>query len=237
MNQSGMTLRSLESSLFWWQIVGIALVLLSAFAGGFVLYFRGRVTSAKDAAFGGAIASANERASNADERAARALQETEQLRVEAGRLGVQTQSLKADVARQRERAAKAELALLEFQQRVAPRGLTGHARVSLINVLRTAAPGKVDFACMSSNGEGVQYMDEIASAMREAGWPIVGMIHNLGGPNPVGVLLLVRSIAEPPSHAATLLAALQAAGISPLVGPDGDVPVDTVRLWIGRKAQ
>lgn len=159
------------------------------------------------------ITSANERASQANERA-------EQLEVDAAKL--------------RERAAQAEKDLLELQERFKARHITVEQQTRILEALSRSAKGKITVSCASGqNPEPCVFAKEIENIVRLAGWH-VHLSHSLyAGRIPVGLILQAGDRALPTADA--LQEAFETAGIKMHRQKASGIGDDRISLTVGSK--
>lgn len=150
----------------------------------------------------------------------------------------QIASLETIAAEQKERAAKAELALLTLQQKLAPRHLEREQRDALIAYLESAAKfsterrARLVVNCLGPISEPCHFADELVSALREAGWPVEE--YNRGGTksgaDSEGVLIASRNMYS----LSVLRNALLQAGVEADIDPTG-ANDEVIILWVGYK--
>jgi chromosome segregation ATPase len=164
-NPKEMTLSSLESASFWANVALVLFSLLAATSAMFALYFSTKVGAAKDAELNrfkqqssAAIANAEARGAEANEKAAeasaglaRSNEEIARLTLESAKTTERTAVLSLEVEKESRKRAEAERALLELQQRVKPRSLTTSEYSSLTSAL-TRSPIKGPVEVMHSRG-------------------------------------------------------------------------------------
>jgi hypothetical protein len=172
---------------------------------------------------------ANERAGQANERASKAGREAAAANVRAG-------TLEIEAAKQREKAAAAEKALLEVQRRITPRLLSNDHFALLVDALkRSPAKGAVKVNSVFGDAEGAALASQLRRALEVAGWPPGGGGQGSYGNNPIGVHLVVHSAQSAPLYASALLTAFDLAGF-PLVGAEAPtLPEETVVIIVGNK--
>jgi hypothetical protein len=176
------------------------------------------------------IATGKAEAARANEAAARANGEAAKANERAGALELET-------AQQREKAAIAEKALLELQQRVQDRHLTAEQRQALRDLLTTRPKGEITLFCVGGDPEPCAFAGELAEVLRASGWTVLfgesehGLLF-LGG-SPKGIFLRVHSGNTP--RAVALQEALKAVGIDALGELRTDAPDDWVNLLVGYK--
>ncbi len=166
------------------------------------------------------VASAQRDAADAQKAAAEAI--TRQQRVEIL------------LARQQERAARAEAELAKLQ----PRFLSSRQRGLLLEALTASRKGPVEVFCLVNDADGEQYATQIKEALLTSGWPTAGvtMARLIPGPPP-GLSIAVRDRASLPPHAQSLLHALATAGLRTNLDEEPDVPAGVVRVIVGHKPQ
>jgi len=154
------------------------------------------------------------------------------------------QQVEIELNKQRERAANAELALLQLQEQIKPRTISPEQRTRLIATLKNA-PNKlpVDVTCIIGDGEGFAFASQIDEILKSSGWTTMGVSQAIFGPqNPVGVDIIVRDIPNDPSAAAflrtvgdSLRAALASVGIPTSAFQNLTVPEGIVGILVGKK--
>lgn len=146
------------------------------------------------------------------------------------------QRVEVEWAKQKERAAIAERALLELQERIKPRRISMEQRTRLVEMLKQGPKGPVDIACVLGDGEGLALAGQIDEVLKTSGWLTSGVSQGVyAGGNPVGVGILVRDARTAPSYAAVLQRAFGSVAI-PLGGAEkADLPEGKVVILVGSK--
>ena len=149
-----MNLSFLEIAAFWSNIAVVVGGLLAAAGAVFALYYNSRLEAIKDAELGKfqtesrvAIASAEARAAEANEKAAGATATAAHADERAGKREI-------EAAQQRERAANAQRDLLVLQERTKPRRLSATEQSALTSALKQTTPKGVvhKFNCVLGDG-------------------------------------------------------------------------------------
>jgi hypothetical protein len=142
--------------------------------------------------------------------------------------------VETELARQQERAARAEIELAKLR----PRSLSIQQRGLLLQALKASHKGPVEVFCLISDPDGEQYAAQIKEALLESGWPATGvtMARLIPGPPP-GLSIAVRDRESLPPHARSLLHALATAGLRTNLDEEPDVPAGVVRVIVGHKPQ
>jgi hypothetical protein len=192
-------------------------------------------------------AQANERAATAEShlgesnaRAALAEQHSAEANVIAARTAAQAKTLEIEAGRQRERAALAERALLELQQRIKPRSITDAERPGLLEALKRAEPkGPVLLNHVMGDAEGQAFAVQISRVLDEAGWPVLGVTESAqgGGDDPTGLGIVIRSLAAPPPHAMALQRSLKINGLGLHLVEYPNVGANSVVILVGVKPE
>lgn len=143
------------------------------------------------------------------------------------------------IAEQQERAANAERALLELQQRTRPRSLTQSERQALLAALESAtSKGPVEVSSPTGDGEARNYARQLMEVLKEAGWPLANEEIFAELVTGVGTHVVVRNSAAPPASAAALRNSLSSAGIQYYESSQPEnIPAGTVRLAVKSKPQ
>lgn len=231
-----MTLNSLETASSWFNISVVVLTLLLAIAGFFAWYFSTKLGTMKDEALtrfkteaGREIASAGARAAEANKTAAEA-------GAQVAAANERTKILELEVPKQRERAAKAEKALLELQEKLKDRHLTAPQRVDLIKFLNRSSDGAIEVICAGGqNPEPCLFASEIVEILKSTGWTVSFSNGNLflGGVPPVGLTIQIDGQAPP--RATALWQAFENIGLAAsITGKEGRVS-DKILLIVGSK--
>lgn len=123
-----------------------------------------------------------------------------------------TKTIEVALEEQRERAANAERALFELQEKARPRTLTDEQRNSLITDLSAFKGQRLEITEYKQSGEAWALSSQIQSALLYAHWDakIVGEVR--GSVEYEGVLIMIES-GETNVAATALTAALRKAGI------------------------
>jgi len=141
-----------------------------------------------------------------------------------------------DLAKQRERAAKAETDLLELQQRVKDRHLTSEQMESFIAHLASGPKGSITVGCVGADPEPRWFSHDLISALQKAGWTVTDDTKNadftiMGR----GLAIVVKDPAHAPIRAVTLQKALESIGIPSGGFAKASLPDDDVKLVIATK--
>lgn len=178
--QSGMTLPSLETVSFFASVAVVLLTVFAAIAGAFALYFSSRLGAVKDAALerfktesATTIATAGERAAEANNKAAEANE--------------RAKALELEVAKQRERAAKAEKDLLELQQRLAWRSFTTDQQQKLVAELSRFGGVNVVVTQLGEVEAGL-FAKQLLSILTAARWSVARNFAGSMSPPPYGII-------------------------------------------------
>jgi hypothetical protein len=146
------------------------------------------------------------------------------------------QKVEIELAKQQEKTATAERALLVLQRRMEPRRISSEQRTRLIERLSRGPKGKVSISCVLGDGEGLAFANDIEEVLKVSGWPSEGVSQSVfQGSNPVGFGIIVHSAAKAPPYAQLLQQAFFSIGI-PMGGAEKpDVPEDAVQILVGNK--
>lgn len=145
------------------------------------------------------------------------------------------QKVETDLAKQQEKTANAERALLELQRRIEPRRISTEQRKRLVEMLSIGPKGAVTIACVLGDAEGCSFAQQIADVVNASGWPHTGVDQAVYTGNPVGFGIIVRNAITAPPHAAVLQRAFFSVGI-PLAGAERpEQPEGTVEILVGNK--
>jgi hypothetical protein len=153
-----------------------------------ISFIDARIAAINDEVSNSAIADASKEAADANAKAKELEQNNLQLQgkiaEESGKVaGLQKsaadaravqQRVETELAKQQERAANAERSLLELEERIKPRILTGDQRTILVDRLKQFDHGKVIISAeLRAGGEGMEYADRLRDLFKYgAGWEI-----------------------------------------------------------------
>src|SRR5437868_4440043 len=84
----------------------------------------------------------------------------------------ETAKLSLAVQKEARKRAEAERALLELQERLKPRHLTGEQRATLLELLKKIPKGKVKIYAFIGDNEAIDFSAELLEVLTEAGWPV-----------------------------------------------------------------
>jgi hypothetical protein len=147
---------------------------------------------------------------------------------------------KTKLGEQQERAATAEIRLLELQERVRQRNISPEQEKVLSAALRSMpSKGEVTILCVMGDVEGVAFASQIRGILKSAGWKASDI--TLDGdfaPNSVNGLVIVRhknKTAAQAKDAENLRSAFAAAGIPVQIEERADNRPEELRLMIGNK--
>lgn len=195
-------------------------------------------------------AKANESAGQANERAQTLERDNLVLRDDVNKAAAQVATLQKDaadaraaqqrveteLARQREKAANAERALLELQERIKPRHLTAKQQSELHKLLSaTDSKGAVEIRCSIGDPEAYDFALDIANVLNAAGWQAIINNRVIMIPTPVGLKMWAHSEQTAPIHAVALLNILNSIGLRPQVELNPELPEGQLVLIVGAK--
>jgi hypothetical protein len=148
------------------------------------------------------------------------------------------QRVETDLAKQQERAAKAENDLAQLKVAVQPRRLSPLQQQTLISLLSSGPKGEVALTCVMGDGEGYAFAIDVDHVLKAAGWTVEGggvTQAAFSGGNPVGFGLLVHTAITAPKFATHLQQAFFSLGV-PLAGLEvASVAEGKVQIIIGNK--
>jgi hypothetical protein len=144
------------------------------------------------------------------------------------------QRVEVEWAKQKARAAIAERALLELQEKFKPRALSAAQRVRLIESLRRVPKGPVEVFQVEGDREAFDFAEQIRDVFRTAGWDSVVPSTLLGG-RVVGICIVVRDAKTAAPYAAAIQRSFVAASIELPGTEDAKLPEATVRIIVGHK--
>jgi len=144
------------------------------------------------------------------------------------------QRVEVEWARQKERAAIAEGALLELQEKLKPRVLSPAQRTRLIDSLKRVPKGPVEILHVEADREAFEFAEQIRNVLRNAGWD-TGVRTSLLGVNVVGILIAVRDAKTAAPYATAIQRSFAAASIELRGAEDAGLPEGTVRIIVGHK--
>ena len=130
------------------------------------------------------IGEATQKASEADERS-KALEASNLI------MRGQVATLETKAAEQQARAAKAELALLELQQRLEHRRISASDHKKMVAALRPFQGSVVNLTKLGE-GEAAQFADDLLSVFKEAGWSVQLTYIGLVSPPKYGLSCMVN---------------------------------------------
>ena len=207
-----MTLSSLDTWSFWLTVTAIVLPTMGGVAAFLALYFSSRAASIRDTDLAHFKADSQTKIAT--------------LELEGGH--------------QRERAANAERALLELQERARPRTLDPGARALLIESLQFGGYGDktIDVEYVGgSTSEPHDFGAALVKMLREAGWTVTSFDGGpaLGAP-PIGLSLRIPDQYGGSDKAFGLASALERAGFNvPMTRDARMTKPDMLTLTVGLK--
>lgn len=244
-------------SVEWWksffEIGGVVLLFLTfAFGAGFMLtgkvvsqrqesqlrQFDKQLTDAKNE-----LAAQQERAARAEQNAAEAKTTAAQtseratvLEKEAADAKAAQKKVEIDLAKQQEKTATAEQALLQVQRRIEPRKISADQRARLVEILSHGPKGRVAINCVLGDGEGQAFANDIDAVLKASGWESAGVKQGAySGGNPIGFGILVRNAMSAPAYAAALQRAFFSIGMPMGGAEDSKIPDGAVEILVGNK--
>jgi hypothetical protein len=147
------------------------------------------------------------------------------------------------LAEQQARAANAERALLELQERVRLRHLSDQQQRKLIDFLHTASAaavpkGPIRIQRLIFDETAQPFALQIKDAFAAGGWPSDDVGRDMippGGTVPVGIVLIVHDSKNFPAHAGLIQHALIAADLKPKLAENPNLPEGMVEIVVGIK--
>jgi len=147
------------------------------------------------------------------------------------------QKVEIDLAKQRERAAIAERALLELQEKIKPRRLSEEQKQALVRLLSPEIPIAPRIFSGMDVPDGEAFKQDFEDVFRRLRWTVDP--HNLGrsvfSGHIIGILIVVRNGSSAPPQAAAMQRALKAIGIEAPGSIDPAIPDNTFEIRIGSK--
>jgi len=160
------------------------------------------------------------------------------LQTDATNAKVAQQRVEIDLAKQQERAAKAEKDLAQLRQTIQPRHLVSDQESTIIGALSGEPNGPVAILTVLGDGEALDFANEIDRVFKAAGWTVTGGGVSqavFSGSAPIGFGIVVRNALSAPPYAARIQRAFFSIGI-PLGGAENaKLPETTVEIVVGRK--
>ena len=124
--------------------------------------------------------------------------------------------------------------MLELQERLKPRHLTGEQRATLLELLKKIPKGKVKIYAFIGDNEAIDFSAELLEVLTEAGWPVEHAGQHVAlFTRGLGILVHDRETAPP--YAVFLQNALKAAQLEAHGIITDQVPENTVNLFVGPK--
>lgn len=144
------------------------------------------------------------------------------------------QRVEIDLAKQQEKTAKAELEVATLKVAIQPRRLTPEQRTALVKLLSGEPKGMIAVRYPAADFEATAFAHQIIGALQEAGWNL-GSVTGMVGSDPVGLGIVVRSVATVPPYVGRLQRAFFSIGI-PMGGVEEPrLEEGGVQLVIGHK--
>lgn len=225
---------------------GYVFLLLLTLVGTVLLYRAGnkyqeavkKDADARIAEAGDGAAKANAEAAKANERTAQLSIQLEEANAKADIERQKVAKLEIEAATARLRQAEAERALLQLQERVRSRTLSGQHE-QFVEILRAGAKGRARVECPVGSAEACNFANEVIRSLNATGW----IVQVLGGPFriadssvvPAGITIVAHSRGQAAPHVQALYDAFTAVGFQVAGRYDADVPEDGVRVMIGVK--
>lgn len=145
--------------------------------------------------------------------------------------------LRSEVAKLQIEAANAQRALLEVQERIAPRHLSEDQKNKLRSILKGQPKGEITIECVGAIGEAFDFAKEIYDVLVSIGWKVQG-VESMIVPGEVasGILIAVRSHDSPSApKAKTLRAALKRIGLETKEELRNHLSENEIELLVGAK--
>lgn len=154
----------------------------------------------------------------------------------SAKAGVEVARLQTVVANAEKRRLEAERALLELQERMRHRRLTGDQREKIAHILLANPKGKIVVTSMAGNDESYRYASDFDEVFRQCGWTSrVQDITEMGGAPSIGVFLEMADPSAAPPYTNTLYMALKGADIQVQLLSTKTVLYEPINLKIGYK--
>jgi hypothetical protein len=244
-----MSVEAWKTLFDWATVVLIALTVVSG-AGALItgniigkqqderlLQFEGSLTSARTelGKQQARAAKAEQDASEAKTTATKTNERAAALEKDAAQAKAAQQRVEIDLAKQKEKAATAEHALLQLQRRAEPRRISADQRVRLVALLSQSPKGKVSISCVLGDGEGLAFAKDIDDVLKAAGWETNFGQGVYSGGNPVGFGIVVRNAISAPPYATALQRAFFSVGI-PVAGEENpQLNAGDIQIIVGNK--
>jgi hypothetical protein len=168
-----------------WIFGGYVVLLTLTVIGTYFVWSSGnKVQDAVQADAKARIGEATQKASEADER-------TKTLEASNLLMRSQVAGLETKAAEQQTRAAKAELALLELQQRLEHRRISATDHKKMVAALLPFQGSVVNLTKLG-DGEAAQFADDLLSVFKEAGWSVQLTYVGLVSPPKYGLSCMVN---------------------------------------------
>jgi hypothetical protein len=161
-----MSLSSLETASFWFNVAVVVFTVAAAVAGIFALYFSLKLGALKDQDFDKFKSESATQLSLANARSAEANKISESLRLEVSRANERT-------AMAQRSAADARLETERLRQKIAWRRLSSEQRAILISSLRGHPDIEIWVGSVKNDPECNLYWQEIVAALKAAGLKVV----------------------------------------------------------------
>jgi cell division protein FtsB len=142
--------------------------------------------------------------------------------------------LQRDAAKQQERAAIAERALLQLRESLIDRVITPAQHKILVEALREAPSGVVDIWWTASDTDSFGLAKQMVEIFKEAGWP-PATEHFAAGGTGNGFFIAVHDHANAPAYAVSIQKAYKLIGIDMKGFSKADVAEGAVQIYIGHK--
>lgn len=144
------------------------------------------------------------------------------------------QRVEIEMAKQQERAAIAERALLQLSESLKDRAISPAQHKILVEALRGAPSGAVDIWWTASDTDSFGLAKQMVEIFKEAGWP-PATEHFAAGGTGSGFFIAVRDNTNAPAYAVSIQKAYKLIGIDMNGFSKADVPEGQVQIYIGHK--
>lgn len=243
---------------------GIVVTLALSFVfGGASIYLSKRLSTKKNEISQRQMQEANIKIEEAQEVAAKANKEAEQishdniiLRKDLETATAETRSKQTELTIEQQKLATAqqhqaeaeqkraetqltlEKTLEEIRKKQMPRTLTSEQRSQFLSLLSNYTKGEIEIVCVLGDAEGYALATEIDGLLKAAQWKIIGdgvtQVVYTGG-NPVGIGIIVKSVLTAPTYATILHKVFQNIGFPVGRMEDPTLPDGKVVLIVGNK--
>lgn len=147
------------------------------------------------------------------------------------------QKVEVELAKQQERAARAERELLQLKESLKDRKISTEQREKLIGLLTNSPKGPTEVWWVTGVSDSYAVAFQIQEILRTSGWPSPEERMAASTMNAAGMFIACRDFRFVPQHMGSIGQAFHSVGMPLTHFPEPDTPDGVVRIYVGHKPQ